>query len=243
MQESWNSFLQILKKLRSLQKKSMESLGKLYTPAKGIITIVKEKQNIYKMEKREYIRDNKHLIVWEDGTLELPDRVVSFYSEVRGKQIDYVRKGRIAKQSVINTGYMRGGGMLAHRAVAFAFLGEPELDTHTVNHIDSNKLNNHYKNLEWVPHSQNVKHYHHTDRAIDTGRVHPVEVHTIDGEYVGVYRMKSIAAKELGLHKSTISFHLQGRFKQTGGYTFKRITKETFYEKRETEENNRNISN
>lgn len=232
MQENWKNFLKILRRLNDWLKRNMENLGKLFTQVKNITTIANEGQNIYNMEKREYKRDGKHMIVWADGTLELPKKLVSFYSEKRGKHIEYYREGKIAKQGIINTGYKRGGSMLVHRAVAFAFLGEPELSTHTVNHKDSNKLNNHYTNLEWVPHSQNVKHYHQSDKAIDRGRTHPVEVHTVDGKYVGVYRMKQDAAKELGLHKSTISFVLQGRFKQTGGYTFKRITKETFYEKK-----------
>lgn len=46
-----------------------------------------------------------------------------------------------------------------HRLVAQAFVnGDKSL---CVNHKDGNKHNNHYENLEWVTHSQNMKHSTH----------------------------------------------------------------------------------
>lgn len=53
-----------------------------------------------------------------------------------------------------------------HRLMAFAFYGpEPvyENDIANVDHIDGNKLNNHYTNLEWVSQSENIR------RAWQTG--------------------------------------------------------------------------
>jgi hypothetical protein len=44
-----------------------------------------------------------------------------------------------------------------HRLVALVFCSNPN-DLNVVNHIDGNKLNNHYSNLEWCTHSDNVKH-------------------------------------------------------------------------------------
>jgi len=45
-----------------------------------------------------------------------------------------------------------------HRIVAMTFIeGNSNL---TVNHIDGNKNNNHYKNLEFISSSENVKHAH-----------------------------------------------------------------------------------
>lgn len=45
-----------------------------------------------------------------------------------------------------------------HILVAKAFLGQKPTDKHQLHHIDSNKRNNHYKNLEWVTVSQNLTH-------------------------------------------------------------------------------------
>lgn len=44
-----------------------------------------------------------------------------------------------------------------HRLVSLAFISNPN-NYKVVNHIDGNKLNNHYTNLEWTTQSQNVKH-------------------------------------------------------------------------------------
>ena len=44
----------------------------------------------------------------------------------------------------------------AHRLVAFTYKGNPPTEHHEVNHIDGNKGNNYYKNLEWVTHSENI---------------------------------------------------------------------------------------
>ena len=44
-----------------------------------------------------------------------------------------------------------------HRLVAMLWLDNPE-NKSTVNHIDGNKLNNHYSNLEWATWKENVTH-------------------------------------------------------------------------------------
>lgn len=60
--------------------------------------------------------------------------------------------------------YVQVGGHrhLVHRLIAKAYLPNPE-NKRCVNHIDGNKLNNAVSNLEWVTHSENMRH------AVDTG--------------------------------------------------------------------------
>lgn len=53
-----------------------------------------------------------------------------------------------------------------HRLVATAFIPRDDPDRNEVNHIDFNRKNNHYKNLEWVTHKENVAY------SVNAGR-HP----------------------------------------------------------------------
>lgn len=57
--------------------------------------------------------------------------------------------------------YKRSMNMI-HRLVAEYFVENP-LGLKEVNHLDGNKQNNHYTNLEWCTRSENIKH------AIKTG--------------------------------------------------------------------------
>ena len=87
-------------------------------------------------------------------------------------QLKNVETGTIYKQHINKEGYNQvcvslGGRnkkkvFKIHKAVAETFIENPE-NKNTVNHIDGNKNNNSYKNLEWATLSENIKH------AFDTG--------------------------------------------------------------------------
>jgi hypothetical protein len=79
---------------------------------------------------------------------------------IPSKGAPYIRPSMYRKQYVGNHGYwafrFKNVLYLTHRLVAEAFVeGDHSLE---VNHIDGNKLNCHYTNLEWVSSSQNIKH-------------------------------------------------------------------------------------
>lgn len=66
----------------------------------------------------------------------------------------YSKDGYIQYSLLKNKKQLRTG---AHRLVAIAFIPNPE-NKETVNHIDGDKHNNYYKNLEWVSRSEQMTH-------------------------------------------------------------------------------------
>lgn len=80
-------------------------------------------------------------------------------------------RGGLLKPDYNRTGYKRvtlcKGGVtkrvFVHRLVAEHFLDAPKSPDCIVNHIDGDKTNNHYTNLEWTTHKENLRH------ALDTG--------------------------------------------------------------------------
>ena len=165
------------------------------------------------------------------GRVMYPEREVltrwGNYRKIKEKEAEY---------SYTKGGYKRCAAGLVHRAVAEAFIEKPkdweDSTLWTVNHIDGNKENNHADNLEWVTHSINCQKYFNSNKAIEDGKNHPVEVWKENGEFVGVFPSKAQAAKALGIFKQAINRTLRGKQKTTGGYLIKEITKEKYHAKK-----------
>lgn len=67
------------------------------------------------------------------------------------KRVTFSKKGKIKQFSI-------------HRLVAILYCDNP-YNKPDVNHIDNDRSNNHYSNLEWVTHSENMKHCHIQNRC------------------------------------------------------------------------------
>ena len=77
-------------------------------------------------------------------------------------------RGRISHGCLKSSGYCEveicDRNFKVHRLVAHAFLGPPPSKAvWQVNHIDGNCSNNRIDNLEWVSHSENIRHWHATN--------------------------------------------------------------------------------
>ncbi|XWV25316.1 putative HNH endonuclease [Tupanvirus deep ocean] len=110
-----------------------------------------------------------------------------------------------------------------HRLVAKVFVDNPDpVNNKCVNHIDGNKLNNVYWNLEWVSNATNAQH------AVDTGLTKitkkGVAQYDLNGILIKIYESQVAAAKETGIDRRYINRVCKGNKKQTCGFVFKNIT-------------------
>lgn len=105
------------------------------------------------------------------------------YEVTEDGRVFQIHTQRLLKPSVSNYGYIKysliaNDGMFfsrhrsvrqfsSHRLAAFAFIGSPPTKYHTdCHHKDHDKTNNHWSNLEWVTHSENLlRSWSETDRV------------------------------------------------------------------------------
>lgn len=101
-------------------------------------------------------------------------------------------------------------GIAVHRLVAQEF-HENRLNRRDVDHVDGNKLNNNFENLEWVSHAENAR------RAFAMGLSRPNVRIKFDREKIAMVfelrkqnRLHKEIAEELGMGISTVTHILLG---------------------------------
>lgn len=146
-------------------------------------------------------------------------------------RVKRVKAGKILKGFKITKGYvgvrLSKNGIVSnkkiHRLVAQAFISNPESKPQ-VNHIDENKTNNVISNLEWSTAKENSNHGTRNERAgkaISKSKSIPIiAINIKTGESTEFYGSNE-CARQLDLSQGNITSVLKGRYKQTGGYTFK----------------------
>ena len=119
---------------------------------------------------------------------------------------------KLSKNSIVYT-------KTVHRLVAEAFIPNPEHKSE-INHIDENKTNNSLDNLEWMTRKENINHGTRTERMSKTQSIPIITTNIKTGESKEFYGARE-CARQLGLTHGNITSVIKGRYKQTGGYTFK----------------------
>lgn len=100
-----------------------------------------------------------------------------------------------------------------HRLVAMAFIDNPK-GLPEVNHINEVKTDNRPSNLEWVSSHANNEHS-------KWKRQKPVDMFTVDGEYLATFASGAIAARLLGIGKSHICKSLKNEGTTCKGFAFR----------------------
>lgn len=124
--------------------------------------------DIGKLETKSF--DNKHndIEIWKD-ILEFQSRYeISSFGNIKNKKTQKILKprehsGGYLQVNIINNGKLKN--YYVHRLVAKYFCDIPEdIEKKDINHIDGNKKNNFYKNLEFCTRSENIKHSFYTNK-------------------------------------------------------------------------------
>lgn len=131
-------------------------------------------------------------------------------------------KKRILKPVMSDRGYLRvclvrnGEHRMhsVHRLVATAFCeGAGEFES--INHLDEDKTNNCYENLEWCTHEYNANYGTRNERISETKKI---RVRCIELDMI--FDSGEDAAEYVGGHKSAISYCCNGKRNTHKGYTW-----------------------
>ena len=109
-----------------------------------------------------------------------------------------------------------------HRLVADAFIENNNKDRVEVNHINGNTHDNRLCNLEWVTHSENMKHAFNNN-LIKLPRICNIGQYTVDDEFVKEWHGAGEIKRQLGLDSSAIIKCCKGKLKTCGRYKWKYI--------------------
>lgn len=104
-----------------------------------------------------------------------------------------------------------------HRLVGLFFLFEDYKEGLVLNHIDGNKLNNNYKNLEWVTVSRNTQHGYDTN-LYKSRKCKIRVVHKTTKEEL-IFPSIRDCANKLSLNRKTITSILKGN-KKNNNYDY-----------------------
>lgn len=171
---------------------------------------------------------------------DFPNYEINEYGDVRNK-----RTGRISKPFPDRYGYLRVSigntdNVYIRRLMAETFYGKPKDRRMQVNHIDSDRQNNFFLNLEWVTPSRNIKWaIHHGNlnpyiglaKAVERNRK-PVRI----VEFGKTFKSIVDCADFLGVEPTNVSRCLRGSRKgqRLKGYHIEYAKSEGLYESSNT---------
>lgn len=169
-----------------------------------------------KMSEQEFIEISEMIHEWRDVVGYEGLYKVSEYGDVMSLNYNRTEKKGLLKQRKNKDGYMyvnlcKNGivkTLMVHRLVATAFCEGADYFPE-VNHIDEDKTNNYYENLEWCTKEYNIKYTLNK-------KVRCVELDMI-------FNSVKEAGEYVGNTCSNISFCLSGKTKTSGGYHWKYV--------------------
>lgn len=143
-----------------------------------------------------------------------PNHQASLRGHIRHKKTKHVLKPHIDKDGYYRMSLGSVDNVPVHRAVCLAIYGEPPKGKTQVNHMDSNRENNFFLNLEWVTPSENVRHaykYGNLDPLIGLAKAREANMKPVRNVDTGeVFASVKECADKYGVKQTSISRVLTG---------------------------------
>lgn len=177
----------------------------------------------------------KQDVIWKTYP-DYPFLQVNQFGEVRSKDKEVVGKdgrkyhfkGRVLKQHLSKNGYLQVSfgvngktiNLYVHRMVATCYvpnsLGLPQ-----VNHIDCDRTNNRWDNLEWCTPQYNSQYRNKLGHWVNNNPSHPVVAVNPETSEVFWFESQSEAARQLEVNLGNMNSVIKGkRYNTAGGYWF-----------------------
>lgn len=156
---------------------------------------VKGYETLYKISDQGNVKSLDRKVRYEKNQKILTRKVNQKYKNKRINNRGYIEV-RLSKDSICKT-------KMLHNLLAEAFIRNPHNKPY-INHIDGDKTNNSLLNLEWVTHSENMKHAYRIGLIKKTTK--PVK-DTCTGK---VYNSCKEAAECFNINKGTLKNYLNG---------------------------------
>jgi hypothetical protein len=118
-----------------------------------------------------------------------PGYTISNYGKIINTATGYVLKPIINKDGYYSIVLRSNGKKInsrIHKLVAKVFIPNPK-NNPVINHIDGNKLNNYYKNIEWTTVKRNTIHAYELELNSLTIRVSVID--NIDNNYLAYFHL------------------------------------------------------
>lgn len=172
-----------------------------------------DQDNDYEVERMQYFIKHREELLYP-----IPD--IPGYQITKDGRIWSIKSNKFIAQRIVN-GYKLVNinnikNVTVHRLVANIFIPNPK-NRKIVDHIDSDKLNNHVTNLRWVTQKENTN--AHDKEISHSRRVYRINP---DGNIVATYDTVTGAGKAVGKDRTTISklcLGINGKDKE--GYTWR----------------------